>query len=64
VREVLCQRGVVAAQLSLLQRDLRHEAQGFAEELLAGADEGVEVSSHWGSWQGGLSRAHDVSENH
>src|SRR5438874_7845308 len=54
----------MAAQLSLLQRDCDDEAQGFAEKLLAGADEGVEVSPDWGSWQGGLSRAHDVSENY
>ena len=40
VREVLRQRGVVAAQLSLLQRDLDDEAQGVAAKLLAGADEG------------------------
>ena len=62
--EVLRQRGVVAAQLSLLQRDLDHEAQGLAEKLLAGADEGVEVPFDWGSRQGGLARAHDVFENH
>ena len=35
--------------MSLLQRDFGDEAQGFAEKLLAGADEGVEVSSDWGS---------------
>lgn len=58
------QRGVVAAQLSLLQRDLDHEAQGLTAKLLAGADEGVEVSSNWGSRQGGFACAHDVSENH
>ena len=27
-------------------------------------DEGVEISSDWGSRQGGLARAYDVSENH
>ena len=64
MREILRQRDVVAAQLSLLQRDLDHEAQGSAKELLAGADEGIEVSSDWGSRQGGLARAHDVSEDH
>ena len=64
MREILRQRGVVAAQLSMLQRGLDHEAQGFAEKLLAGADEGVEVSSDWGSRQGRLARAHDVSEDH
>ena len=63
VREILRQRGV-AAQLSLLQRDLDNEAQSFTETLLAGADEGVEISSDWDSRQGGLARAHDVSENH
>lgn len=63
MRTILRQRGVVATQLSLLQRDLDHETQGFTEQLLAGADEGVKVSSDWGGRQGGLTRAHDVSEN-
>ena len=61
MREVFCQRGLVEAQLSLLQRDLSDEEKGPAAIFLARADEGVEVSSDRGGRQSGLPRPHDLS---
>ncbi len=52
---------MVETELSLLQRDLSDETQGFAAVFLARTDEGVEVSSDRGSRQSGLPCSLDFS---
>ena len=61
VREVFCQCGLVAAELSVLQRDLGDEEKGPAAVILACADEGITVSSDRSGGESGFPCSLDAS---